>query len=174
VTIYHDPTIDSPRDITAGPDGALWFTNYGDHCRTVCGSIGRITTRGKVTNFDPTINFYCGGAACGTAITSGPDGALWYTAVSDGIARITTRGRVTKHAAPGLTWDLTTGADGALWFTNTGASSIGRMTTGGHVNDFSDPRIGSPLNIVTGPDGAMWFTDATNEQIGRVTTAVSS
>jgi virginiamycin B lyase len=31
--------------ITAGPDGALWFANSANN------SIGRITTKGKVTNF---------------------------------------------------------------------------------------------------------------------------
>ena len=36
VTIYAG--ISSPHGITAGPDGALWFTNFGGD------SIGRITT----------------------------------------------------------------------------------------------------------------------------------
>jgi streptogramin lyase len=34
-----------PSEIVAGPDGALWFTNYGQD------SIGRITTGGKVSLF---------------------------------------------------------------------------------------------------------------------------
>src|SRR5580700_11472438 len=29
VTKYADSTISRPEGITAGPDGALWFTNYG-------------------------------------------------------------------------------------------------------------------------------------------------
>ena len=33
------------QGIAAGPDGALWFTNYGNN------SIGRITTTGVVTNY---------------------------------------------------------------------------------------------------------------------------
>jgi virginiamycin B lyase len=36
-----------PAYITTGPDGALWFTNLGN--KTNHGSIGRITTKGKVT-----------------------------------------------------------------------------------------------------------------------------
>jgi virginiamycin B lyase len=40
VTIYSARVIDGPRGITAGPDGALWFTNNGNN------SIGRITTTG--------------------------------------------------------------------------------------------------------------------------------
>ena len=48
---YTDPTIDEPKDIVSGPDGALWFTNEGNT------SIGRITTAGVVTNYpEPIIN----------------------------------------------------------------------------------------------------------------------
>ena len=40
------PTANSnPIDITAGPDGALWFTEYGGN------KIGRITTSGNITEF---------------------------------------------------------------------------------------------------------------------------
>jgi streptogramin lyase len=35
-----NPSIFVPHGITAGPDGALWFTNHGNS------SIGRITTGG--------------------------------------------------------------------------------------------------------------------------------
>ena len=45
VTNYTDPSINNPLGITAGPDGALWFTNHGND------SIGRITPIGAtVTN----------------------------------------------------------------------------------------------------------------------------
>src|SRR5215472_2990009 len=43
VTLY--PGV-SPVGITAGPDGALWFTSFS--------SIGRITTAGRVTRFTGT------------------------------------------------------------------------------------------------------------------------
>jgi virginiamycin B lyase len=59
--------VSSPIDITAGPDGAMWFTNYGNN------SIGRITMDGVITNFaDPTISYPDG-------ICAGPDGAIWFT-----------------------------------------------------------------------------------------------
>jgi len=35
----------APNNITSGPDGALWFTNWLNN------SIGRITTAGAVTNY---------------------------------------------------------------------------------------------------------------------------
>ena len=46
VTAYLVPNSNSGLvDITAGPDGALWFTEYGG------GDIGRITTTGVITQF---------------------------------------------------------------------------------------------------------------------------
>jgi streptogramin lyase len=68
VTTYTDPSINTspPLGITAGPDGALWFTNLSNN------SIGRITTSGVVSNYtDPSINYP-------QYIAAGPDGALWF------------------------------------------------------------------------------------------------
>ena len=50
--------------MTAGPDGALWFTN-GD-------AIGRLTTNGLVSTYRNKIIHWPRG------ITLGPDGALWF------------------------------------------------------------------------------------------------
>ena len=46
---YQHAGIDTPQEITAGPDGALWFTNYASN------SIGRITTAvtPKISGFAP-------------------------------------------------------------------------------------------------------------------------
>ena len=43
VTIYTDTGIKGPFGITAGPDGAMWFTDNGKHGGG--DSIGRIATR---------------------------------------------------------------------------------------------------------------------------------
>ena len=71
--------------MTAGPNGALWFTNYGSN------TIGEITTTGTVSNFtDPSISKPID-------ITTGPDGALWFTNQgNNSIGRITTGGSVTQ------------------------------------------------------------------------------
>jgi len=76
VTIY--PGIDHPEGITAGPDGALWFTSSNN-------SIGRITTSGKISGYTGS------GIDLPGSITAGPDGALWFTNFGNGsIGRITT------------------------------------------------------------------------------------
>jgi hypothetical protein len=112
-----------PYGITAGPDGALWFTEQQSN------NIGRITTSGVITEF-----------AILTAnsesyfITAGPDGALWFTEQQgNNIGRITTAGVITEFPIPtasSLPFGITTGPDGALWFTeydHPGANKIGRL-----------------------------------------------
>jgi len=64
--------------ITAGPDGALWFT--ADSSNT----IGRITTSGSVTGYPlPSLR------AQPVGITAGPDGNIWFTeSPGDGSGKI--------------------------------------------------------------------------------------
>ena len=164
VTSYADPSIKSPIDITAGPDGALWFTNAGND------SIGRITTAGAVTNFtDPSI-------ASPNGITVGPDGALWFAnSRANTIGRITTAGAVSHFAGAQIDqpYDITAGPDGALWFTNFGNNTIGRITTSGVVSHFSSPSltfISSPDGIASA-DGVLWFANSGYFGISRITTA---
>jgi streptogramin lyase len=126
IGIYTGTGISAPVWIAAGPDGALWFTNYAND------SIGRITTAGIVANHTGT------GISSPEGITAGPDGALWFTNPgNNSIGRITTAGAVTNYnpeSYPGTGVDepggIAAGPDGALWFTNFADNSIGRITTG--------------------------------------------
>ena len=122
------------------------------------------------------------------SITTGPDGALWFTnlgTVADdeegSISRMTAAGVVTTYTDPTLSQPsgITTGPDGALWFANGFGDSIGRITTNGKITNFKDPKISSPGALIAGPDGALWFTEygvidglpITNRgAIGRITT----
>jgi len=62
-------------------------------------------------------------------ITTGPDGALWFTDDKFGfIERITTAGVITEYPMPkanDLPSSITTGPDGALWFTEFDNNKIG-------------------------------------------------
>jgi streptogramin lyase len=155
-----DPITGSPPGpvaITAGPDGALWFVG-------VPGEVGRITTAGVVTEFavpnvPPPAGSKPGTAstpATLTAITAGPDGALWFTFtnVPGEVGRITTAGVVTEFAVPEIPppagspkgtagtpltlLGITAGPDGSLWFGSTSAV-VGRITTAGVVTEFPTP-----------------------------------
>lgn len=154
-----------PTSITAGPDGALWFTEYFGN------KIGRITTTGTITEY-PVAGVGSELSQLNT-ITAGPDGALWFTEGYAGkIGRITTEGSITEYAV--LSGDrpggITAGPDGALWFTSTHSGGIiGRITTTGVVTEYPLPPGHAPTDITLGPDGALWFTDLGANQIGRMT-----
>ncbi|MGO9470062.1 MAG: hypothetical protein ACLQVF_38675, partial [Isosphaeraceae bacterium] len=85
VTNFPIPLVEivKPDGITTGSDGNLWFTENAS------GQIGRMTPAGVVTQFAlPTVPPPAGSPAgtAGTtpnptAITAGPDGALWFTGI---------------------------------------------------------------------------------------------
>jgi virginiamycin B lyase len=197
LTEYTIPTLNSaPQFITAGPDGALWFTEYTQVPNSTS-KIGRITTAGVITEYALPNNAHasCGfctpNAALGD-ITTGPDGALWFTEVgtltqgggtntSGGkIGRITTAGVVTEYALPTPNTGplhITAGPDGELWFTEYrfggDDQKIGRITTAGVMTEYSVN--GYPNFITLGPDGALWVTaGAPFSGIGRISVPVFS
>lgn len=161
-----------PNGITLGSDHHLWFT--ANHKYT---HLGRWSRKGPA--------FYHVGATCCLGnIVNGPDGALWFPAISyyrqtlqwDYIFRATTTGSISAYflnanssssVYPRPT-SIASGSDGALWFTECGESTIGRITTGGVVtNTYPVPSGGTPYYITGGPDGALWFTESGNK-IGRI------
>jgi len=117
-----------------------------------------------------------------TALTLGPDGALWVAddidqdAGESAIARVTTSGKRTNtyyypnSASPAFA-GITTGSDGALWIVDAGDGQILRLTTGGVFSAFPVGNM-SPYGITGGPDGALWFTENgfNTATIGRITT----
>lgn len=144
--------------IAAGPDGALWFTEYNSD------RIGRITTAGVITEYAiPGSGPY--------GITAGPDGALWFTEMSSGqVGRITTAGVITEYPVAPEPSNITVGPDGALWFISNGCN-IGRITTAGVATEPFGTSCGSgPNGITAGPDGALWFTSYGSNEILRLTT----
>jgi virginiamycin B lyase len=110
-------------------------------------------------------------------ITTGPDGALWFTESLDGkIGRVTTSGTFTEYTIPTASsgpYGITTGPDGALWFTEDNAGKIGRVTTSGTFTEYTLLPTAEccPSGITTGPDGALWFTEGSTNKIGRATTS---
>lgn len=166
--------------LAAGADGAVWFTeqSYTGIIDGCAGYIGRMTLGGQVSDlfvttiippgdYDPCI------PSGASAITAGPDGALWF-ADNNRIGRITTSGSFSSFhlPIPTVVADMTTGADGNLWFTDYITDSIGRLTTSGTVTQFPLPTANSdPTAIIAGPDGALWFTEKAAGKIGRITTS---
>ena len=160
-----DPAyVNAVDQITAGPDGALWFTQPRDN------QIGRITTAGDLTEYNVSVP-----DARPDAITRGPDNNVWFTAPgASAIGRITTGGSIDLFpgAAPGAQ-DITAGPDGALWFTASLGNSIGRITTDGNITaHYPVPTPGAePAGITQGPGGGLWFTESAVGQIAQISTS---
>ena len=121
VTEFYILTANSePRDITASPDGNLWFTEVNGN------KIGRISPSGDIAEF--------GGLTANsgpTSITAGPDGNLWFTEhAGNKIGRISPSGEVTEFdvTAYSCPIGITAGPDGNLWFTE--SDKIGRLFIG--------------------------------------------
>ncbi len=156
-----------PNGIIAGPDGALWFTEYGSN------KIARAVPGPTINEYSiPTISSQPIG------IATGPDGALWF-AESNGnnIGRISIAGSFTKYTIPTASSapvDITPGPDGALWFVESTGNNIGRITTAGTITEYLIPTANSiPQAITAGPDGALWFAESLGiaNKIGRITTS---
>jgi virginiamycin B lyase len=172
----------SPTRITAGQDGALWFTeNSFTNSR-----IGRIATNGTESEYTvPTAG------AQPYYITMGPDNNLWFTeANANNIGKVGTAGTlgvITEYAVPSSTCTgspghsdpppqsascgttgIVTGTDGNLWF-GEASGKIGRITPAGVVTEYSISKTkASPLGLTLGPDGKIWFADAGTSAIGKL------
>jgi streptogramin lyase len=155
---YPLPVSGLPAGMVAGPDGAVWFTDW-------IGKVSRITTSGSITSFTVSVGQ-------SDSITVGSDGNLWF-AGGNGITRMTTSGVATTFVPPtsGSAQSIVSGPDGALWFTEMAGNRIGRVTTAGVFTEYPIPTAsGDPYGIAVGSDGALWFTEKANK-IGRITTA---
>ncbi|HEY6539886.1 MAG TPA: protein kinase [Ktedonobacteraceae bacterium] len=173
ITEFSLPTAKSgPADITAGPDGNLWFTEgslfSNGHAESGGNKIGRISPNGIVTEFPiPT------SVSEPQGITTGPDGNLWFTELyGNKIGRISPGGTITEFPHPEANSSpigITAGPDGNLWFTEAGGNKIGRISPGGAITEFPLPTASSgPGEITAGPDGNLWFTEEFADKIGRI------
>jgi streptogramin lyase len=165
-------------ELTAGPDGGVWYTELGGT------KVARISPDGQVTEFSLPNN---SGKAFGLpglgGITAGPDGDLWFTAAAQSpnealIEKITPTGTVTQFIIPtanATPMQITVGPDGNLWFTEPDSNKIGRITVTGSIVEYQVPPPGttSPTSglgaITAGPDGNLWFVESTSNEIGRIT-----
>jgi streptogramin lyase len=164
ITEFPVPTANSqPGGITTGPDGNIWFTEFG------ASKIGRITPAGTITEFP------IAASSNPEMIALGSDGNLWFPEVTaNKIGRITPAGAfvdfpILTPAASVI--GIAAGSDGNLWFVLAQASKIGRITPAGVVTEFPVLSAGILLLIAAGPDGNLWFTNFTGGKIGRITTA---
>src|SRR5260370_38993515 len=72
-------------------------------------------------------------------ITTGPDGAIWFTEIIPNLQSLTFVGK------------------------------IGRITPAGQISEFPVPTRSNLLGITAGPDGNLWFTELEGGRILRIT-----
>jgi virginiamycin B lyase len=169
VVDFRIPTASSnPRDITSGPDGALWFTEGP------AGKIGRMTTAGVFSEFSAPGSPF--------AIASGADGNLYFSDVSmleEAFDQITPSGTVTRTSIAVQNqmhplYSMVLGPDHNLWAPDANGNVIAQFTPSGVETAFPIPTQSAlGQGIVVGPDGALWFTEYSGGKIGRITTAGS-
>ncbi|HKQ77862.1 MAG TPA: hypothetical protein VJ810_29460 [Blastocatellia bacterium] len=129
ITEYPIPDTGSrPRAITAGPDGAIWFTD------PALNSIWRMTPEGSFASFAIRT---AGSEPSG--IVAGPDGNLYFTEFQASQIGIITPGGVVKDEIPTPTQNsgpsgITVGSDGNIWFIESNASRVGRLELAADLN----------------------------------------
>jgi streptogramin lyase len=156
------PTSTFVGDLTAGPDGNLWFSarSYGTSGPRV---VGKVTPEGQVAEYPAPEG--------ANSIAAGAGGNLWFTEV-DGIGRITPGGSASSFKLPagsGAPRALTAGPDGNVWFVAERPAAVGRISPSGAVTTF--PLGAEPSAIATGPGGDLWFTMPEVGRVGRITVA---
>jgi len=170
--VFDLPPNAGAMDLTLGPDGALWFTDFG------LNQIGRMTLTGAVTEFPVPAAFIAP-----RSITVGPDNALWFTGDDAQVGRMDLAGGGFRYynlpEFPNNTVAamsaIRTGPDGNLWLgitPITGPPKMYRVSPSGQITGFVLPNAADGvIDIVAGPDGAIWFTEESASQIGRITTS---
>ncbi|HSK50238.1 MAG TPA: hypothetical protein VK889_07045 [Solirubrobacterales bacterium] len=185
-TLYTLPPATHAYSMTAGPEGAIWFTGsqadepFGGSGNAV---VGRVAVDGQVRFFDLPSNRVTG------EIVAGPDGNLWFTETYRNergytVARLghmTPSGQFGEYLIGehvGGTGSMTAGPDGNLWFISAfwkkgrKKLAIARFDVASEeLRRFHLPPRSGPTDIVAGPDGNLWFSERGGEvsRIGRIT-----
>lgn len=154
---YPTPTQGSqPWNIVVGPDGNLWFTEYG------ASNIGKLDpATGQIQEFIiPT----AGSGPMG--LVAGSDGNLWFTEQQgNNIGRFniatSTFDEFPIPTANAYPFSIAAGSDGNLWFTESSPdmnAKVGKITMAGDITEFSlaDGQA-DPTGITRGSDGNIWF-----------------
>jgi len=160
--------------IVLGPDGNLWFTEFG--------AIGIFNPNtGTIVKEVPLLS---GSKEEPFGIAVGPDGNIWYTEgvlnstytgyVSFGVGTINTNAEtlipeipVTASSEP---FGITAGPDGNMWFAVTGTNMVAgtidfinpstrEITLAPKIPTNEVPTLPNPTAITAGPDGNIWFAD---------------
>jgi streptogramin lyase len=139
------PVSGKPRNIAAGPDGKLWFTDLGD------GNVRTITTTGTVALVKAL-------PADGSLIpmAAGSDGNMWFAfgTNNNSLASVITPATGALVSYPISLFSSfsseVVGPDGNIWFTD--EYGMGRITEGGLVTTFAFPQLADGVLVSDAPN----------------------
>ncbi|MGH7722116.1 MAG: virginiamycin B lyase family protein [Candidatus Dormibacteria bacterium] len=147
----------SPFDITAGPDGNLWFTEQ------LGNAVGKVTPSGSVTEYPLSGR---GTLGAPQDITSGPGGKLWFSETNAAqVAAISTDGQtVDLHplGAGEIAGGMLTDSNGtSVWFTDAANDNVGEIDSAtGTVNEYGGASPNAGLyELAEGSGGSLWVTE---------------
>jgi streptogramin lyase len=177
---YADTAEADTNFITTGPDGNLWFTDFGTS------AIGLIApSTGAITHFTVTsATSSTNGAPEPEGIVAGPNSTMYFADFSSNAigAISTTAVALTGTATPITETPLTTtnanprgiayntACDANIWFTEYNGDKIGTLSaTTSNVTEYDIPTAAAqPDQIVCGPDGNFWFTEYAANKVGTI------
>lgn len=167
-TITLLPPVGTPDRLTAGPDGAVWFTSGT--------SLGRITENGTSSTFALPSGITAG------LITQGAGGNMWYlggdSSGNNVVGSMSTQGvagPVYPTPVSGGLYGFTIGADGNLWYNDAYGGHVDQVTPQGVFTQFSAPNpSGNAKSIAAGPDGNIWLGEYFGFNVAQVSTCASS
>jgi virginiamycin B lyase len=163
-------TVPEVRGLAIGKEGSLWAavgydgTTNPEWFSSIGGELVRIAPDGTMTEFQTPIGIEP------KSLTLGPDGALWFTAVSGVsssehaftrgkgyVGRMTTAGDFKTFEVSGATPTAIVAApDGTLWFGADGTGQIGTISTSGQFGPHLHALGAVPTSFVFGPEGDLW------------------
>jgi len=161
-------TVDgAPTSVAAGPDQAVWVaTDYATNSHE---EIARIATDGSVKEVSLPANGQ--GAQCGwqcpDQITTGGDGALWFTEGLGqggfGLGRLTTSGDYQHISPPDPTHNtpgpIATTSSGTVWYGVQRGSIVGKVNADQTVTEYKLPEadVMSTPDMAADREGGIWF-----------------
>jgi virginiamycin B lyase len=148
-----------PNFIIVGPDGNMWFTEYGTS------KIGVVDSRsGELLHEYPTKTASCGPVG----LTLGSDGNVWYACISAPVlGRMSSAGTAAEFAAPvALAGPIVSGGDGYLYYSRGDGRVEVADTTGVSLDFVTFP--GAVFGLSGAGDGFVWVASSGDDKLWGV------
>jgi len=147
-----------PEQLTAGPDGNIWFTDFR-------GYIGMITPAGAITEY-PTLT----ADSEPEGITAASDGRLWFTEeYASKVGAITTSGAISEYATAignSAPFAIIDRGDGTVWYTGLATGSLESLPlTGGTPTVQLSPGNTGFAGIAVAPNHDIFFANGSDQVV---------